>query len=508
MTEPKNLLFLLSDNHARGVLGCYGHPLVSTPHLDRLAGEGVRFENAYCASPLCCPSRASIATGLYPHETGYWDNALPYDGARESWMHRLRGYGHPVVSIGKLHFRSTDDDNGFSEEIAPMHVVDGRGGVATLLRSGGNEPPAGGQWQLYTERSGIGDTPYQDYDRDITRRAVGWLLGPGRRSPRPWALFVSYVSPHPPFLVPSRLYDRYPLHDIDLPPALRADDRAPEHPAIRHLRDIMGTREHVDPAVLRRIAAGYFGLITHLDEQVGEVLAALAEAGLEDDTRVVYTSDHGEMFGAHRLFGKCNMYEGAIGVPLVMAGPGIRRGGVVRQIASHVDLFPTIVESVSGRREGPEAQADTRGETAPNGGEEAGGSARGASVWPALEGSERVRPGFVEYHATGSRAGSFVLRRNAMKLIYHVGMPLQLFDLDVDPDEEHDRTIEAGARPHVEELEAALREICDPEEVDTRAKRDQAAKIAFWGGEEAVRREGRLVFTPPPGVEAEILPNA
>ncbi len=484
MVEPRNLVFFLSDNHARDITGCYGHPLVRTPNLDRLASAGVRFENAYCASPLCCPSRASLATGRYPHQTGYWDNAIVYDGKVESWMHRLRTQGHRVVSIGKLHFRSADDDNGFTEEIMPMHILEERGGVMMLLRSSGDEPTAEGQWELYTERSGVGSTHYQDYDRDITKRAIAWLREREHKDGRPWVLFVSYVSPHPPFQVPERLFGLYPLSEIDLPADFGPSDR-PEHPAIQHLRKVMGTKEITDTEVLRRVAAGYFGLITHVDEQIGEVLGALAETGLDDNTRVLYTSDHGELFGAHGLFGKSNMYEGAVGVPLIMSGPDIPRGGVVRQITSHVDIFPTVVEAVGGRCE---TDSDRHG----------------VSLWPAMGGEEQERLGFVEYHAAGARAASFVLREGAMKLIYHVGMAPQLFDLEKDPGETHDLMAEDASRSIGRALEAKLREICDPEEVDARAKRDQAAKIDFWGGKDAVAQSGSLVFTPPPGVAAEI----
>ncbi len=484
MVEPRNLVFFLSDNHTRDVAGCYGHPLVRTPNLDRLAEEGVRFDNASCASPLCCPARASLATGLYPHQTGYWDNAIVYDGKIESWMHRLRAQGHRVVSIGKLHFRSTDDDNGFSEEIVPMHILEGRGGVSMLLRSSGDEPVAEGQWGLYTERSGIGDTRYQDYDRDITKRAIAWLHENQHRDGPPWVLLVAYASPHPPFQVPERLFRLYPPNEIDLPPDFRPGDR-PEHPAVQHLRQVMGTKEITDAEVLRRVAAGYFGLITHVDEQIGEVLGALADTRLRDDTRVLYTSDHGELFGAHGLFGKSNMYEGALGVPLIMSGPEVPRGRVVRQIASHVDLFATVVEAVSGQ-------------TLDN------GARSGVSLWPAMHGDERQRLGFAEYHATGTQSASFALREGAMKLIYHVGMPSQLFDLEKDPAEIHDLMGQSASRSIGLALEAKLREICDPEEVDARAKRDQAAKIAFWGGKDAVAQSGSLVFTPPPGAAAEI----
>src|SRR5260370_38226106 len=122
--KPANLLFMLSDEHSRIVLGCYGHPMIRTPNLDALAASGVRFSDAYCNSPICVPSRASLATGRYPHRIRFWDNAIPYDGSVPSWGHRLTAAGHAATAIGKLHFRSAADDNGFTEEIMPLPGVD------------------------------------------------------------------------------------------------------------------------------------------------------------------------------------------------------------------------------------------------------------------------------------------------------------------------------------------------------------------------------------------------
>ncbi len=482
MTALQNLIFILSDNHNHAVMGCAGHPIAHTPNLDRLAAQGTRFENAYCASPLCCPARASLATGLYPHQTGYWDNAIVYDGRIESWMHRLRDAGHTVVSIGKLHFRSTDDDNGFGDEIEPMHILDGRGGVRMLLRGYDAEPQAIGQWELYTEQSGVGDTPYQAYDRKITHLAVNWLRDHAARiKDKPWALFVGYVSPHPPFQVPQRLFDLYPLQQIPLPSTSRST-----HPSDLHLRHIMGTKELSDPDILRRVAAGYFGLITHLDEQIGEVLATVDDLGLSNDTRFVYTSDHGELFGAHGLFGKSNMYEGALRVPMILAGPGVRRNETVAQVVSHVDLFPTVIEAVAGHTAELPAEA------------------RGASLWPAIAGDKVERTGFAEYHATGTRSGIFMLRQGVMKLLYHLDRPPQLFDLGDDPDECHDLAPRADQRHRLETLETELRRVCDPEDVSERAKRDQRNKVIALGGRASIEREGALVFTPPPGARAEL----
>ncbi|MDG2339634.1 MAG: sulfatase-like hydrolase/transferase, partial [Paracoccaceae bacterium] len=124
-----NVIVIMTDELRRDSLGCYGNNIVQTPNIDALARSGTRFDNAYTPSPICVPARASIATGKYVHETGNWGNAQPYHGKPKSWHHAVRDDGRDMPSIGKLHFRSTDDDNGFSKEINPLHVKDGKGWV-------------------------------------------------------------------------------------------------------------------------------------------------------------------------------------------------------------------------------------------------------------------------------------------------------------------------------------------------------------------------------------------
>ncbi|MBM3525729.1 MAG: sulfatase [Alphaproteobacteria bacterium] len=485
MPRPANLLFFLSDNHARTMARCYGHPVVKTPVLDSLAASGTRFANAYSASPICCPARAALATGRYPHQTRYWDNAIVYDGRVASWMHRMREAGYETAAVGKLHFRSTEDDNGFDQEIAPMHILNGKGGVSMLLRWSDEEPVNKGQWELYLEKSGVGSTHYQEYDIDISDRAIAWLEAKARRSGKPWALFVSYVSSHPPFTVPQRLWDLYDEASMPLPIGYRPEERS-EHPADRHLRTKMGFKAMTDPAALRRIARAYCALTTHLDEQIGRVLGTAERLGLRDGARIVYTSDHGESLGAHGLFGKYCLYDESIGVPLLLSGPDVPRGAVVDEPVSDVDLFPTLVEGAGGRMK-PE-DADIGGE----------------SLWPILAGGKRKRPVFAEYHAAGSRHGMFMLRRGNEKLIYHAHAPMQAFDLADDPLELRDLTATPEGRMRAASLERELRKICDPEAVDAQAKADQRSKAEFWGGNAAILKEGLLVYTPPPGVKAEI----
>lgn len=481
---PKNTIFFLSDNHACDYLGAYGNPLARTPNLDALAARGVRFDNAYSASPLCCPARAALATGRFPHQTGFWDNAIPYDGSQVSWMGHLREAGHEVVSIGKLHFRESTPDNGFTQEILPMHILDGKGGVHMLLRAVDREPVNVGQWNLYIDRSGIGTAPYQAFDEKVTEAAIDWLGAHGRTTEKPWVLFVSYPSAHPPFTVPAEFYREDDEAKVPLPADWQAEP-GNDHPSVAYRRRILRSEpmSDADEPRLRKVMAGYIALCEHLDQQIGHVLTALEDMSLTGDTRIIYTSDHGEMAGAHGLFGKSCMFEESIRVPLIMAGPDIPPGQVVDAPASHVDLYPTLLDCVGARDGG-----------APD-------DLMGASLWQEFEAIAPQRPAFAEYHAAGSTSGSFMLRDGRWKLLYHVGMPRQLFDLESDACECADL---GPDHPKAAELEAKLRQICDPEAVDARAKSDQRKWIAHWGGADAVASEALLIYTPPPGQPAEM----
>jgi choline-sulfatase len=485
MANPKNLLFLLSDNHNRDLLGCYGHPLVQTPNIDRIAATGTRFRNAYSASPLCCPARAALATGRYPHQTAYWDNALVYDGRVPSWMHRIRDAGIETVSFGKLHFRSSEDDNGFSEEIIPMHILEGRGAVQNLLRGYDAELDGkqAGRWQMYLEKSGEGETHYQEYDREIAARAKQWLREKGS-SKNGWALFVSFVSAHPPFQVPKRFLSLYPEERISLPPHISAMHRS-QHPAAQYHREKFGAPDAADVRQLKRMIAAYYGLITHMDEQVGAVLDCLLACGLGDNTQVIYSSDHGEMRGAHGLLGKGLLYEDSLAVPLIISDPSISGERSVDQISSHIDLYPTLLETFGV----PISERD--------------GNMNGTSLWPAIRGDQTERIGFAEYHANFSRSAGFMLRDGPMKLHYHVGMPPQLFNLADDPYELNDLSSTDQGQSMVKKMEGLLRGICDPEEVDLRAKADQRRRGDQFGGKENLAKARSIAFSPPPGVDGE-----
>ncbi len=482
MPKATNLIVFLSDNHNREFLGAAGHPMVKTPALDSIAERGVRFTNAYCTSPLCCPSRASLATGRYPHQTGYWDNAMIYDGRYPTWHHRVRDSGHEMTAIGKLHYRSSDDDNGFTDEIDVMHVIEGKGALSSLLRATQDGVPRRGGHKAIYEDSVEGEADYQIYDRRITGHAIDWLQAHAKQE-KPWVLLVSYPSPHPPFRVPKRFWDMYPLEDVPMPVQWRKDER-PTHPADTYLAWMNSLEGEFDEDLVRRIVAGYCGLITHTDEQIGEVLQAVDTLGLTDNTRMIYTSDHGEAAGHHGILGKANHYEHALGVPLLMAGPDVPGGRVINQPTSHIDLFPTITEAMGLANSDQELL--------------------GQSLWPAIGGNETSRTIFAEYHAMGNRNSGFALRNGDFKLIYHVGMPNQLFDLSADPREENDLLANGGTHVAAGNLERQLRAIVDPEAVDARSKAEQRQHMEKFGGVEGVRKAGIFSRSPIPGKAVEL----
>ncbi|MBU7575603.1 MAG: sulfatase-like hydrolase/transferase [Hydrogenophaga sp.] len=477
-TSPKNLLVIMSDEHSPKALGCYGSEIVKTPNLDGLAARGTRFSSAYCASPVCIPARASFAVGKYIHQIGYWDNADAYDGAIPSWHHKLRDRGHDVVSIGKLHFRTPEEDHGFSSEVIPMHIIEGKGDLMGLVRS--ELPVRKGAYKM-AHYAGPGESQYTFYDREITARAQVWLREAAKReADKPWVLFVSLVAPHFPLTAPPEHY--YPYYNQNLPmPKLYEQHERPTHPYLVDYARSFNYDDYFSRDAVKRAIAGYYGLCSFLDENIGKILRTLEDAGLADDTRVMYTSDHGDNMGARGLWGKSTMFEETAGVPLIIAGDGIAQGQSVATPVSHVDVYPFILDAVGNQ------------ETALREG------FPGTTLFDLADGEVPDRNVLVEYHGMGSTTGALMIRHGRYKYVHYIGYPAQLFDLETDPEELSDLAANARYASVLDECRERLLRICDPDEVDQRAKQRQAELLAQNGGREAVIARGDLGFTPAPG---------
>ena len=480
---PRNLLVIMMDELTREGLGCYGG-LGLTPNIDKLAAQGTRFEQAYTPSPICVPARACFQSGRYVFQNRCWSNAQPYRGRPEGWAHRLKAEGHETVSIGKLHYGSSADDNGYAREVLPLHVTGGDGWVYGLLR---RQDHTAFDCAGFAAAIGPGEDPYSDYDRRVRDAAVDWLETEGSRPrDKPWACFVSFVRPHYPLSCPP---DFYALYDPERLPPRRFGGRRGEyrHPVVNALRQYFDYDDHFPDERARQVArASYFGLCSFVDSLVGDLLGALEASGRALDTAVVLTADHGEMNGHHGLWTKMVMYEEAVGIPLILAGAGAPRG-VCQTQASLVDVHQTALEAA-----GLGLSTDD-------------GALPGRSLYALAEGDDRDRVVLSEYHDGGSITGITMLREGRWKYIAYAGFAPQLFDLQADPDERNDLGL-SGA--HVEiraRLHARLcQEFGDPEAISARAFADQALRIEQLGGIDAIYARDNYDHTP---LEAEADPQ-
>ena len=442
----------MADQLPAGALPAYGHPIVSAPNLTRLAEGGTVFEAAYCASPLCAPSRSAMLTGRRPSAIGVYDNAAELPAAAPTITHLLRAAGYATVLTGKMHFVGPDQLHGFEQRL-----------TSDVYPATFDWTP---DWRLPDERNlpwyhnmnsllgaRIAEAAMQtDYDDEVCFTAVQLLRDLSRQPHRrPFFATVSFTNPHDPWEVRRTHWERYDAEQIDMP-RVGAIPREQADPHSLRLRDMIGCDDRpLGEEEIRRARHGYYAAISYLDDRVGEVLDALEATGLADDTIVLFTADHGEMLGERGLWYKMSFFDGSARVPLIAAGAGISKGRHAAPV-SQLDLAPTLAE-LAGVDPG-EAELE------------------GTSLAPILQGGSAGGQGWVagEYLAEGVRAPSVMLRRGPHKLIRTPGDPDQLYDLDADPlelrnlagDPAHEATgremdAEAARRWDLERLDADVR---------------------------------------------------
>ena len=477
--EPKNLVVIVDDQHNKKMLGCYGHPTVKTPNLDKLAKRGVRFSNAYTPSPICVSARAAAATGQYVHDIGCWDNASAYDGKVASWGHRLQQAGNRCVSIGKLHFRSEEDPTGFDKQIIPMHIA---GGVGDLMGAIRPDLPIRYQSRKYVESVKVGTSAYIDYDLNIVSEAETWLSEKAQENDnKPWTVFISLIAPHFPLTVPKKYFDLYPLDTIEMPKPADLEYQQ-NHPWWNGFINSNIFDQYFKDDEHRKMAiACYLGLCTFTDENVGSILATLDKTGLSEKSRVIFFSDHGDNMGARGILGKSTMHEESARITMIKAGPDIPQNKVVSTPVSLVDLFPTVIENAG--LETLESDKDLPGTSL---------------ISIARSDDQKDRVVFSEYHGAASVSGVFMLRKGSFKYIHYVSFSPELFDLEKDPEELTNLSEMPEYSEIIDQFRAILKDIVDPEKIDALAKKDQAALIQKFGGAKKIIESGGLSGTPVP----------
>ncbi len=342
-----NVLFLISDD-LNTYLGCYGDPRARTPHIDRLAARGVRFDRAYCAFPLCGPSRNSMLTGLYPNSSGILANAQIFRQTIPSHIslsQAFRREGWFAVRIGKLYHYNVprsigtdghDDPGSWEMELNPAGVdrLEEEPDIFTLTPG-----QFGGTLSWYA-------SPKDDAHHTDGRIAAEaeWVLERcARQKDRPFFLAVGFFRPHTPYVAPRTPYfGWYPEAQMPVRPTV--DQNPPEVPAAA-LGSYKKEQDKLTDELRRQCVQAYYASISFMDAQVGRVVAALDRLGLADNTIVVFTSDHGYHMGEHGLWQKMSLFEGSARVPLLIVAPGVSsRGAVARSPVSHLDLYPTLAE--------------------------------------------------------------------------------------------------------------------------------------------------------------------
>ncbi len=447
-TDRPNILFIMADQLGAPVLPAYGHPVVKTPNIDRLAQGGTVFENAYCNSPLCSTSRVSMLSGRLPSDLDAFDNASEFPAQVPTFAHYLRALDYRTCLSGKMHLVGPDQLHGFEERLTTdFYPVDF--GWTPDWEKPEEQLEFFHTMESVTHSGVVARSMPIDYDDEATWKSARHIFDVTReqeqnRDDRPLFLCTSLTHPHDPYLTTREYYERYAEDEIDMPRVrYRPVEERDAHSARLYYHYGMHQVAHTDEDI-RRSRHAYYGMISYVDDKVGELLDALERTGMADNTIVIFSADHGDMMGERGMWYKMSMYEWSASVPFIVSHPGIPGGQRVKQTMSLVDLFPTLVDIASGEEPDPVV--------APH--------LDGRSLLPLLHGESDGwhDSAYSEYMGEGTAGPCLMLRHGRYKYVYSDGEagdpadPAQLFDLENDPDELGD----LAGKPEYAEIEREL----------------------------------------------------
>ena len=356
-----NILLLMTDQQRWDAMGCSGD-WVQTPNLDRIASEGVRFTNCVTTSPVCIPTRLSLATGLYPHNTGVWNNMHHQMSAETpTWMQAVRDAGYRTSLFGKTHLHPHSGDLRERKELMNAYGLDdvneigGPRASANVLSHMTAAWQAKGLWDTYRAdyRERFSNKPHvvrpsvlplEDYaDVYVGQQAKGYLKRYDREEP--WCCWVSFGGPHEPWDTPEPYASMY--NPADMPPAMPRPETG-ERPR-GHLDRLMErVNSNFEEGEIGRLRANYAGNVTLIDAQIGEILDVIQARGELENTVIVHCSDHGEMNGDYGLTYKSNFLNGAVRIPLLVRTPDAVEDAVCDSPVEWIDIGPTLVELAGG----------------------------------------------------------------------------------------------------------------------------------------------------------------
>ena len=467
MTSSPNILIIMVDQ-LNGTLFPDGPAdWLHAPHLKRLARGSARFANAYTASPLCAPARASFMSGQLPSKTGVYDNAAEFAASIPTYAHHLRAAGYQTCLSGKMHFVGPDQLHGFEERLT-TDIYPADFGWTPDYRKPGTRI----DWWYHNLGSvtgaGIGEISNQlEYDDEVAYQSCRKLYDLARgKDDRPWCLTVSFTHPHDPYVARKKYWDLYE-DCAHLSPAVAALPYAEHDPHSQRLFDANDWRSYtLSEAMIRDARRAYFANISYLDDKIGEILEVLEAT--QQEAHIVFVSDHGDMLGERGLWFKMSFYEGSARVPLMISAPELP-AALLTQPVSTLDVCPTLCDLAGISLDA--LQPWTAGET----------------LVPLAHGQARSAPVAMEYAAEGSYAPLVSLRYGRWKYNRCLLDPDQLFDLEADPQERINLANLPAHQGTVASLRAKSEARWDLRAFDAAVRQSQAGRLVVY---EAVRKGG------------------
>lgn len=361
MAQPPHVLLITGDHMRHDALGCNGNPFVQTPHFDSLAAAGVTFAHAYSPNPICVPGRAAITTGNYPHVcTGSTGNSGRIRDDQVKIAEHFAGCGYHTLAVGKLHyvpysppgqprllhgFQAAElcEEGRILHQFAPGEDRRGLEDYHDWLHDQG--------WGGYERAHGTGNNdvhpaasplPAEYHEESwVATRTISRLYDHLQRRPyQPFFAWASFTKPHAPYDPPRPFDHLYDPREIS-PPVGHLGLLTDRDPLLRDWPVAYGW-DKLSPQAVQNARAHYFGMVTFQDTQIGRLLKFLDEAGVRDNTIIVYSADHGDLLGDFGCFFKCNMFHGSVSVPQLWSGPGIAAHGSAPQLVGLQDILPTL----------------------------------------------------------------------------------------------------------------------------------------------------------------------
>lgn len=464
MTTKPNILIFMVDQ-LNGTLFPDGPAdWLHAPNLKKLAARSTRFSNAYTASPLCAPGRASFMSGQLPSRTRVYDNAAEFASDIPTYAHHLRRAGYQTCLSGKMHFVGPDQLHGFEERLT-TDVYPADFGWTPDYRKPGERI----DWWYHNMGSvtgaGVAEISNQlEYDDEVayhaTRKVYEYARG---KEDRPWCMTVSFTHPHDPYVARKKYWDLYEDCDHLLPEVadLGYDQQDPHSKRIFDANDWRSF--DISETDIKRSRRAYFANISYLDDKIGEVLEALETT--RQEAIIMFVSDHGDMLGERGLWFKMNLFEGSARVPFMVAAPNMVPGLVTTPVST-LDVTPTLAELAGVSIDDIMPWTD------------------GQSVVGLGNGAERDEPVAIEYAAEGSYAPLVCLRYGKWKYIHCDLDPPMLFDLDADPQELNNLASDPAHAGTAQVLAEKIRQRWDMKAFDAEVRQSQARR---WVVYEALR---------------------